>query len=179
MTVNNIKENLDQLIAAIDDDRSNNRSISIDNLLFDLCMISSQLEELAPTAPRFVASWYEEHKDDLDYQIWYEIDDFDNNYKTSRVANWINETNGAIQTLINMHQFGYKVEEVEERYLVKMKGVEENKSYLCYNANGNWLFGKKYNLDRSRTHHTRRELESAGFGNVFDSPLFEVLEVEE
>lgn len=118
-------------------------------------------------------------KNDLDYQIWYEINDFDNNRETSRVSNWINETNDAIQTLINMHQFGYKVEEVEERYLVKMKGVEENKNYLCYNANGNWLFGKKYDLDRSRTHHTRRELESAGFGNVFDSPLFEVLEVEE
>lgn len=119
------------------------------------------------------------YKHDLDYRIWNEINDFENKCKTSRVANWINENNDAIQTLIDMRQFGYKVEEVEERYLVKMKGVEENKSYLCYNANGNWLFGKKHNLDRSRTHHTRRELESAGFGNVFKSPLFEVLEVEE
>ena len=158
MTVSNIKENLDRLIASIESKHSNNREISIENLLFDLCTISSQIEELAPTVPRFVAEWYEEHKNDLDYQIWYEINDFDNNHETSRVSNWINETNDAIQTLINMHQFGYKVEEVEERYLVKMKGVEENKSYLCYNANGNWLFGKKYDLDRSRTHHTRREL---------------------
>lgn len=179
MTVNNIKENLDQLIAAIDDDRSNNRSISIDDLLFDLCTISSQLEELTPTVPRFVADWYEEHKNDLDYRIWNEINDFENKCKTSRVANWINENNDAIQTLIDMRQFGYKVEEVEERYLVKMKGVEEHESYLCYNAGGKWLFGKKHNLDRSRTHHTRRELESAGFSGVFDSPLFEVLEVEE
>lgn len=179
MTVNDIKENLDQLIASIDAKHPNSKDISIQSLLFDLCTISSQLEELAPIVPRFVADWYEEHKNDLDYGIWDEIFSFETSHKMSRVANWINESNDAIQILINMHQFGYKVEEVEERYLVKMKGVEENKSYLCYNKNGNWLFGKKHNLDQSRTHHTRKELESAGFSEVFDSPLFEVTEVEQ
>lgn len=29
-----------------------------------------------------------------------------------------------------------------------------------------------------RAHHTRKELEDAGFGEVFNSPLFEVEEVE-
>ena len=59
MTVNNIKENLDRLIAAIEDKHSNHKEFSIEDLLFDLCTISSQLEELAPTVPRFVANWYE------------------------------------------------------------------------------------------------------------------------
>ena len=177
MTVNNIKENLDRLIAVIESKHSNNREVSIENLLFDLCTISSQIEELAPIVPRFVADWYEEHKNDLDYQIWYEIDGFDNNYETSRVSNWINETNDAIQTLINMHQFGYKVEEVEERYLVKMKGLSEKDCYLRLGCNtGLWWFGRK--VDDGSAYHTRKELESAGFGDVFDSPLFEVTEVE-
>lgn len=178
MTVSNIKENLDRLIAAIEDKHSNHKEVSIEDLLFDLCTISSQLEELAPTVPRFVADWYEKYKDDLDYRIWNEINNFENKYKTSRVADWINETNDAIQTLINMHQFGYKVEEAEERYLVKMKGISETDCYLRSGRNkGLWWFGCKAN-DRS-AHHTRRELESAGFSNVFDSPLFEVTEVEE
>lgn len=177
MTVNNIKENLDRLIAVIESKHSNNREVSIENLLFDLCTISSQIEELAPIVPRFIADWYEEHKNDLDYQIWYEIDGFDNNYETSRVSNWINETNDAIQTLINMHQFGYKVEEVEERYLVKMKGLSEKDCYLRLGCNtGLWWFGCK--VDDGSAYHTRKELESAGFGDVFDSPLFEVTEVE-
>lgn len=178
MTVNNIKENLDQLIAAIDDDRSNNRSISIENLLFDLCTISSQLEELTPTVPRFVADWYETNKDDIDFGIWDEISNFEDVRKKSRVANWINETNDVIQILINMHQFGYKVEEVEERYLVKMKGISEKDCYLRLGRNtGLWWFGCK--VDDGSAHHTRRELEYAGFSEVFDSPLFEVLEVEQ
>ena len=178
MTVNNIKENLDQLIAAIDNDRSNNRSISIESLLFDLCMISSQLKELTPIVPRFVADWYEKSKNDLEYRIWNEINDFENRCKTSRVANWINETNGAIQTLINMRQFGYKVEEAEERCLVKMKGLSEKDCYLRLGCNtGLWWFGCK--VDDGSAYHTRKELESAGFGDVFDSPLFEVTEVEQ
>nr|UWG75317.1 MAG: hypothetical protein [Bacteriophage sp.] len=30
----------------------------------------------------------------------------------------------------------------------------------------------------TKTAHTRKELEEAGFGDVFNSPLFEVKEVE-
>ena len=76
---------------------------------------------------------------------------------------------------------GYDIEE-EKRYRVKMKGIEGHNSYLKYNKNlKQWYFGSLfiYNNDvDTSTYHTRKELEKAGFGEVFDSPLFEVEEVE-
>jgi gp178 len=75
--------------------------------------------------------------------------------------------------------FGYEVEkEKEKRYLVKMKGIEKEKCYLNYNFGGVWLFYNQENFYGYRAHHTRKELEDAGFGEVFNSPLFEVEEVE-
>ena len=74
--------------------------------------------------------------------------------------------------------FGYTVEK-EKKYIVKVKGVEECYNYLNYRvSNDSWFFsGESEPLD-FRTNHTRKELEEAGFGEVFNSPLFEVEEVE-
>lgn len=76
---------------------------------------------------------------------------------------------------------GYSVEK-EKRYLVKMKGIEGHNSYLKYNKNlKHWYFGSLfiYNNDvDTRTYHTRKELEEAGFGWVFDCPGVEIEEVE-
>ena len=77
---------------------------------------------------------------------------------------------------------GYEVEK-EKRYLVKMKGIEGHNSYLKYNKNlTHWYFGSLfiYNNDvDTRTYHTRKELEEAGFGWVFDCEGIEIEEVEE
>lgn len=72
---------------------------------------------------------------------------------------------------------GYEVEE-EKRYLVKLKGIEKEKCYLNYNFGRVWLFYNQENFYGYRAHHTRKELEDAGFGEVFNSTLFEVEEVE-
>lgn len=76
---------------------------------------------------------------------------------------------------------GYTVEK-EKQYLVKMKGIEGHNSYLKYNKNlKHWYFGSLfiYNNDvDARTYHTRKELEEAGFGWVFDCPGIEIEEVE-
>lgn len=72
---------------------------------------------------------------------------------------------------------GYEVEK-EKRYLVKMKGIEKEKCYLNYNFGGVWLFYNQENFYGYRAHHTRKELEEAGFGWVFDCPGIEVEEVE-
>lgn len=73
---------------------------------------------------------------------------------------------------------GYEVEQ-EKRYIVKVKGVEKGYDYLNYRISlDSWFFsGESEPLD-FRTKHTRKELEEAGFGEVFNSPLFEVEEVE-
>lgn len=74
---------------------------------------------------------------------------------------------------------GYEVEQ-EKRYIVKVKGVEKGYDYLNHRISlDSWFFsGESEPLD-FRTKHTRKELEEAGFGEVFNSPLFEVEEVAE
>ena len=72
---------------------------------------------------------------------------------------------------------GYEVEK-EKRYLVKMKGIEKEKCYLNYNFGGVWLFYNQENFYGYRAHHTRKQLEEANFGWVFDCEGVEVEEVE-
>lgn len=74
---------------------------------------------------------------------------------------------------------GYEVEE-EKRYLVKMKDVEINFNFLNRHRNENyWIFSSKDEHILYQTHHTRKELEEAGFGWVFDCSGIEIEEVNE
>ena len=73
---------------------------------------------------------------------------------------------------------GYEVEE-EKRYLVKAKGVYLNSCLVFDKGNKKWFFSSIYEKEHQIGYHTRKELENAGFGEVFNSPLFEVEEVEE
>lgn len=71
---------------------------------------------------------------------------------------------------------GYEIEE-EKRYLVKMKGhIHDNVLVYGYGAK-RYFFSSSLEGNR-RAKHTRKELEKGGFGEVFNSPLFEVEEVE-
>lgn len=75
--------------------------------------------------PQFVADWYEENKDEFELNLWIFLTDFDeeNIDMSERFGIWLgDEDNNPIQTLVNMHQFGYEVEK-EKRYVVKMKGI--------------------------------------------------------
>ena len=67
---------------------------------------------------------------------------------------------------------GYEVEK-EKRYLVKLKAVDQ---YLVSVKDENFL---GFLQSRLRSKFTRKELEEAGFGWVFDSPGFQIEEVEE
>ena len=72
---------------------------------------------------------------------------------------------------------GYEVEE-EKRYLVKIKGnIKEN--MLVYGEFvERYFFTKSSSLYNVIHFHTRKELEEAGFGWVFDCPGIEIEEVE-
>lgn len=72
---------------------------------------------------------------------------------------------------------GYTVEK-EKRYKVRVKGVHFNSGLIFDETNKKWSFSSIYKVDHQRGHHTRKELEEAGLGEVFNSPLFEVEEVE-
>ena len=74
---------------------------------------------------------------------------------------------------------GYEVEK-EKRYYIRLKNVDENYNYLNYIKHLNaWCLTEIKKDKKFRTTHTRKELEEAGFGEVFNSPLFEVEEVTE
>lgn len=74
---------------------------------------------------------------------------------------------------------GYEVKK-EKRYLVKLKGVVSNFMVLKHNINEDtWYMSNKINYTDLKAYHTKKQLEQAGFGEVFNSPLFEIEEVEE
>lgn len=127
------------------------------------------------TVPQFVADWYEEHKDDFEIALFRCIDHIPSVYDEgdlNEFEEWIidGETK-PFQTLVNMHQFGYEVKK-ERRYTVKMRTTKQP---LFYSSLEKRLF---FSLGKLATQFTFKQLEEAGFGEVFNSPLFEVEEVE-
>ena len=71
-------------------------------------------------------------------------------------------------------------ERKEKRYIVKMKGLNEDSSYLNYDSiDDEWYFTDAENGPVVGTHHTRKQLEEAGFGWMFDCKGLEVDEVVE
>lgn len=74
---------------------------------------------------------------------------------------------------------GYEVEK-EKRYRVKMKGMDKDFTMLKLDKiKDGWYLGSDTEYSYTKTTHTRKELEEAGFGWVFDCPGVEIEEVEE
>ena len=151
------------------------RRVDTSEVLRDL----KQLDEPQKVkAPQFAADWYEEHKDNLEFYIFDYVYRFDQQ-KNSDFKDWLDVLKaGALQTLVNMHQFGYEVEK-EKRYLVKMKGISSLFRHLKYNLlTEKWYMGNDTENEEVKKTHTRKEIEDAGFGWVFDCPGIEIKEVE-
>lgn len=72
---------------------------------------------------------------------------------------------------------GYEVEE-EKRYLVKMKGMSEENTYLTFRFGHMWMLSNFEECEEFRLHHTCKQLEDADFGWVFDCPGIEIEEVK-
>jgi hypothetical protein len=112
--------------------------------------------------PQFVADWIEEKRDmgwkltkivlqaNLNEQYWRWV--VDNQEKFARA--WLD---------------GYEVEE-EKRYMVKIKAT---KHYISKDGIGKIFFSLAY-----KESFTKKELEEAGFGWVFNCPGIEIEEVE-
>lgn len=134
-----------------------------------------------PVVPQYVADWYEKHKDDFEIKLFQCICEAVENYDKNLAndfENWLmSEKLEVIQTLVNMHQFGYEVEE-EIKYRVKLKGISEISRYLNQEDGEEFLFADSGETEDFRTKFTRKELEDAGFGWVFDCPGVEVKEVK-
>ena len=128
------------------------------------------LDEPQPVkVPPLVSVWYRINKDNLDKNIAYLCSNWEKSKNDDALFNWMSNTDNFIQILVNMHQFGYEVEK-EKQYLVKIKAT---KHYLVKDGNGKIFFSLAF-----KGYFTKKELEEAGFGWVFDCPGVEIEEVE-
>ena len=130
-----------------------------------------------PVVPQYVADWYEGNKDEFEENIWARLIDWDRRKNHPLFNEWFDQTDNPIQILVNMHQFGYEVEK-EPRYMVRVKGISGNNSYLNQEDGEDFLFADSEEFGDFRAKFTRKELEDADFGWVFSCPGVEVKEVE-
>ena len=121
--------------------------------------------------PRFIADWIVQAKED-----GYNIAGAINEAPRGAVDDWLELENVDIfaEAWIN----GYTIEK-EKRYTVKMKGLDkEFTMFKLDKIRGSWYFGNDTEYSYTKTTHTRKELEEAGFDWVFDCPGVLVEEVE-
>lgn len=121
--------------------------------------------------PMFVADFITEQKK-LSHTLSYSIDAC----MSDRVAEWYWDNS---ELFARAWMDGYEIEK-EKRYLVKMKSIDTNFNFLNRHRNENyWIFSSKDKNTLYQTQHTRKELEEAGFGWVFDCPGIGIKEVKE
>lgn len=136
-----------------------------------------QLDEpQKPVVPQFVADYIEESRLkgwDLLASMCFVL-----NAKNKKTTKWFylgENKNIFALAWIN----GYAVEE-EKRYLVKLKGMVEDFVVLKLDKiRDGWYLGNDTEYSYTKVKHTRKELEQAGFGWIFDCPGIEIEEVEE
>ena len=73
---------------------------------------------------------------------------------------------------------GYTIKK-DKRYRVEMKGMCEENTYLTFRFGHTWMLSNFEECEEFRLHHTRKELEDANFGWVFDCEGIEIEEVTE
>lgn len=153
--------------------------VYVEDLLEDLHKLK---DTYTPEVPEYVADWYEEHKDNLEYNIW---DWMKYNLEPKKRENvifsqWLSKTvNNPVETLIKMKLYGYKVKK-EKKYIIKLKNVQKgSESFKFDRVIEKWYFGFNQESSTTRLYHTKEVLVNAGFGWMFSCPGFEIEEVEE
>lgn len=132
-----------------------------------------------PEVTQFLADWYEEHKDNFYLNLhrlaWELIENLDEDDFVPKKAldsdfkRWYHKTETAIQTLINMHQFGYTVEK-EKLYTVEipnpnakytrivLQRLNENELHLKEYTNEDW---KTFKMNQLTETEIRKDFEWA------------------
>lgn len=137
-------------------------------------IVNQIYEPKKPVVPQFVADWYENNKDDFEYNLALLIKDyFKGEIEDNNLLFWFGydlNKNQPIQTLIDMHRFGYEVEK-EKLYKARHKLTGE---YLSQNYNKT---GYYHDLDHFHIlKFTEEEWRDLG---VWDDSTYEIEEVEE
>ena len=140
----------------------------VGNQLKDADKVRRELNQVK--VPQFIDEFITEQKK-LGHTLSYSIDAS----MSDRVAEWYwdNSELFALAWIL-----GYTVEK-EKLYQVRLKKIADRMGYLN-RLKGTSEFMISYPEENNlyATKFTRKELEDAGFSEVFNSPLFEVVEVE-
>lgn len=134
--------------------------------------IESMIEREKVKIPQFVADIIEEYKE-KNAPI---IDIFTEKNTIKKYDWWLATSLNAYDRVARAWLDGYEIEQ-EKRYLVKIKNLEANFNFLNRHKRENyWILSTKDEAITYQSHHTRKELEEAGLGWVFDC---EGIDVEE
>ena len=122
--------------------------------------------------PQFVADWIEVCKEHLTTSLYTAMNPnfMKENNQSFDLILWIKKTSNQ-ELFARAWLDGYEVEE-EKRYLVKIKASGQ---YIMNNPDENAVF---FYSCRAYSKLTRKKLEEAGFGWVFDCPGIEIEEVK-
>ncbi len=100
--------------------------ISEDDTIFNygldkaLSIIKQLDEPEKPIIPRFVADWYEEHKEDLEYNLYRLCINFHERKLYGDLYEWFRfDKNKPIEVLVLMNKYGYEIEK-EKLYTVEL-----------------------------------------------------------
>ena len=139
-----------------------------------LGLISQLDEPQKVVVPQFVADWIEESKQSCKNVVEF----FKYKYKNIEMIKWI-ESEKRFDLIARAWLDGYEVEK-EKRYTIRFKNIRKETRYLKYDrVVENWYFGVEQCSKETKISHTRKELEEAGFGWVFNCEGIEIEEVTE
>ena len=157
---------------------------SYENARFGIVSVNGVLEDLRQldesqkvTVPQFVADYIKYAiENDWDFQDLFKcIEDEED----EELLRWVYHQRNQ-ETLAAAWINGYTVEK-EKRYYVRFKRMKSDDfNYLNFIKFQNAWVLSSIKLDKKfRTEHTRKQLEEAGFGWVFDCEGIEIEEAEE
>lgn len=125
-----------------------------------------------PVIPYYIADYLEKVKSEGDLTVVGAV----NEAPDGEVSDWL--ILERVNTFAQAWVSGYTVER-EPRYMVRIKGIDDDYDVLNYGAHlDEWTFNDAEGTKGVIVAHTRKELEDADFGWVFDCPGVEVKEVE-
>mgnify|MGYP002741473230 CR=1 FL=1 len=143
----------------------------VGNQLKDADKILQKLNK--PVVKQFVADWIT-HSKNIGRSLFGAMSIFGENTEIKKWMQWADNQ----ETFARAWLDGYEVEK-EPKYIVKIKGILKANEVLNYKTNeGKWVISSGVESTFYRTKHTRKQLEEAGFGWVFDCPGIKIEEVE-
>ncbi|MCY7152221.1 DUF1642 domain-containing protein [Streptococcus gallolyticus subsp. gallolyticus] len=155
--------------------------ISEDDTIFNygldkaLSIIKQLDEPEKPVVPRIVADWYENNKDDFEYNLYRLCIDYYEQQLHEDLQEWFGyDKNKPIEVLVLMNKYGYEVKK-EKLYTVFQVATEE---YLYTNGVGKLSsvhVSYAFVEEHEEYHFTQQKLEEL---NYWENPAFEIKEVK-